>query len=82
MVFNRFSELCNNRKLNAWNHTFVVIVHGQYNKQSFENYFTPVLFDFLFLSLVVKERNLVREKMCNDFRNEELCINHFILCLA
>ena len=40
MVFNRFSELCNNRKLNAWNHTFVVIVHGQYNKQSFENYFT------------------------------------------
>ena len=46
MVFNRFSEPCNNRKLNAWNHTFVVIVHGQYNKQSFENYFTPVLFDF------------------------------------
>ena len=40
MVFNRFSELCNNRKPNAWNHTFVVIVHGQYNKQNFENYFT------------------------------------------
>ena len=43
--FNRFSEPCNNRKLNAWNHTSVVIVRGQYNKQRFSH--SCSLFDLM-----------------------------------
>ena len=70
MVFNRFSEPCNNRKLNAWNHTCVVIVHGQYNKQNFVKYFTPVLFDFC---------NLVRGKKLSGVKGASLFHSNFVL---